>query len=169
MRSVLTLAVLALFAAPAAGQEWPVVNGGTEGLRGVREMGVFLTRMPDLDGIPSELTIRTAIELRLRQNGVRVVGTEKFDSRRPNLAIDVSAIRMREADALVYSVHLDFRRPGQFLVGAEKQPRMLTGRLLELGYLGYSNTDESKDAIREAVVEVVDGFINKWLEANPTR
>jgi hypothetical protein len=168
MRSVLALAILALFAAPAAAQEWPVVNSGTEGLRGVREMGVFLTRMPDLDGIPGEVTIRTAIELRLRQNGVRVVGTEKFDSRRPNVAVDVSAIRM-DADALVYSVHLDFRRPGQFLVGAEKQPRMLTGRLWEMGYLGYSNTDESKDAIREAVVEVVDAFINKWLEANPKR
>lgn len=114
----------------------------------------------------SKSAIKTAVELRLRQFGIRVYSYDgwRSDPRSPFLHVNVNALRGDGAlnGVFAYNSYVGLRQEVTFL-GSEMHAIADTWRLNSVGFAGIRQVD----SIQETVLSQVDVFVNNYLAANP--
>lgn len=135
------------------------------GLKGVR---VYVELVPGarIGGL-TKRALQTDTELQIRQNGIKVFSSEDSISeagRSPKLHIVVGIAKTRQYGGCGYSATAAlwqwaelFREPGIFCSA-------ITWMDLKVG---FSSMRKAEAAIKDAVRELVDKFINDYLAANP--
>src|SRR6266487_6788482 len=168
------LAVLALLSATLAS---PLVGQGDNsssrqtlaGLRGVYVDVELKTDEAQRSGL-TEVKLRTDVELKLRQAGIKVVAFEETGDTLglPTLFVGVSAVPLKTLGGLyAISVTVDIfqpialvRNPSTVAVGETWQAA---------GVCGAAGADNVEEIARKAVRDMTDQFINAYLAVNPKR
>ena len=124
-------------------------------------------------------TLKAAVELRLRQSGIRVL-----DDSMATLYANVSIAPIAGIEGYVFAVDLELLEPvymrrqlladslvpgettrtvGPFLMDESSYQ----GTTWDTGSVGTASEDSARTYIRDAVLEHVDRFTNEYLAANP--
>jgi hypothetical protein len=159
----LLLAVMAPKAHPGADSE------NLKGLRGVRVLVESVKPDLEKEGVTkAQLTNRA--EVKLRQAGIEVITSEEYEKMPlaqrvlvPVLDLKVEGIRIMDLPLYAYCLSLEVLDGVIFL--RDKHMKTLAGTWTRhaMGYSGLSNLRE----IYNQLDDLVDGFINDYLAANP--
>jgi hypothetical protein len=143
------------------------VSNERESLRGLGGLGVFYKIEPDKlkeFGLPASL-IATDVTLRLRKAGIRVLETEE-EKKQAHILTGVSVWKINE-DRIGFVVTISLLQ-WVYLARAKDDALYLTTYNRPMLY-GDAAPTEIREAVRSALGEVVDKFINDYLAANPKR
>jgi hypothetical protein len=80
-------------------------------MKGVTEVSVLVSDPEDFRGVVSRQTLQTAVELKLRQNGL-VVNPWKYESLTPYIFVDINVLKLKESPQFVFDVRLSCKRLG---------------------------------------------------------
>lgn len=142
-----------------------------ESLRGLDGLGVFYKIEPDKlkeFGLQASL-IAKDVTLRLRKAGIRVLETEeeKKQAREwPRLLAGVSVWRIDE-DRIGFVVTISVLQ-WVYLARAKDDPLYLTTYNRPMLY-GDAAPTEIREAVRSALADALDKFLDDYLAANPKR
>lgn len=127
---------------------------GEESLRGIKTVQVFVEGLNEndkQDGL-SENRLRTDVEIRLRQNGIKVVK----DTAESYLYLDVLVLK-HDIGIYVYNIKLELWQE----VSLTRKPDIkIIGTTWIRGSLGYAGSEVFVDTVRKSVADKVDEFIN---------
>jgi hypothetical protein len=132
-------------------------------LKGIRALFVLVEDLPDgakTLGLTKE-AIQTDIEPKLRLAGIRVVTQE--DGRKlpgaPFLYVDAHVMPSGEAANIDVELHQDvlLKRKDDLAV------------VVSTWSVGYLMSNPTAQAIRDAIKDQVDTFLNAWLSVNPKK
>lgn len=144
-------AFLRLYSAPPAKRR--------DVLKGLHGVGVSVEWIkPEVEkrGLKAE-ALQTAIELRLRQHGIKV------NEDGPRLYINVSTLLVDDHHCASIHVSVEFHERAILA----RRPKINTGvTTWQKGIIGFFGFNKLRD-VRESVLELVDEFINDYLAANP--
>ena len=170
----IALAALALLSAtavsPSAGQGDNSSSRQTlAGLRGVYVEVQLKTDEAQRSGL-TEVQLRTDVELRLREAGIKVVAFEQTGDTLglPSLFVGVSAVPLKTLPGLyAISVTVDIFQP----IALVRNPSTVAvGETWNaVGVCGAAGADHVEETVRKAVRDLMDQFINAYLAANPKR
>jgi hypothetical protein len=147
------------------------VSNERESLRGLDGLGVFYKIEPDKlkeFGLQASL-IATDVTLRLRKAGIRVLETEEEKKKAkwwPHLLAGVSVWKIDE-DRIGFVVTISVLQ-WIYLARAKDDALYLTTYNRPMVY-GDAAPMEIREAVRSALGDAVDTFINDYLAANPKR
>lgn len=117
---------------------------------------------PDLDGI---LEVRTNAELRLRCNGIRVLGAVKGGrtAGRPWLYLNIQVIKIEQIATYVFSFQLKLFQS----VALERDSTLsMTAPTWQESTLGAVGWNTAASYVRESIGRMVDVFCNRYLAVN---
>ncbi len=162
--------ITCLFVAPGAtsASDDELARATLKGLRGVHVIVENIDSEAERAGL-AQATLRTDVELKLRQAGIAVLSrTEAFATPgKPVLYLDVHARAPRGAasGSYAYSIHLELQQ----LVVLERNAAMilLAPTWSTPGGVGIVASAQLSTVVRENVRDEVDRFINAWLSVNP--
>lgn len=132
-----------------------------ETLRGITTLAVLVEDVPDFRGLKEQLT--TAIEKKLRDNGIEVV-----PSSNPFVAVlylNANVMRVRHNGGVTYSIDLEFQRYVTVRVLPAEKDKLICAATWSSGLVGTTPNDPERK-VREAVRGLVDLFLNDYLAAN---
>jgi len=121
------------------------------------------------DAIEAGLTrkqIQMDVELKLRQEGIRIVSKEESLKTPVDafLYVNVSVIKIRDLPKLAHHITVELKQ-GVFLM---RNPKILIlATTWSKAMTGYSGDLRFVSAMREDVSDLVDIFLNDYLAANP--
>ncbi len=141
-------------------------------LTGVRKVTVRISYNPeaDLSARLSEDRLRTVLEIKLRQAGLRVLSAEE-DRQNPSLSpfvhLAVMVSHLATADdrpigfayTLVLSANVLTRVP----FNSASAPQELWSHTA----LGHNSEEDAPPHIERLLGQLADSFLNEWLAANP--
>ena len=187
--------VVAAYVSLASATAAQVTDNSRDSLAGIGPIKVLVENIPaDIEptGLTME-TLRTAVELRLRQNSVPLA-----DEADPYLYIDVTALRSSNFVGYVYGVNVELRQPVQIVHPADfrisalerlnaevrrrenaqtalpvSDARIATGLIVfdastwNVRSIGAAPLNELRSIVRDYVLDYVDRFINDYLAVNP--
>jgi hypothetical protein len=104
-----------------------------------------------------------AVELRVRQSGIPVVGAFT-EATVPYIYVNVNALQVR--DMYVYNIQVEFRRPVSIFLPPDFKEKVILAALWRKGSLG---TTVNPRTIRDYIIDDVESFLNDFLKANPRR
>ena len=160
-RIVLTVTLL-LLTTPAWGADTPVERNT---LKGITEVTVDVSPIKseaERDGLRRS-QVQTDVELRLRHSGIKVVPPSNLAV--PCVFVRIHTLTLKEHRAYVYSIQLELYQG----VSLQRDPLILshtaTWSHSIVGLVGA----ERVFTVRSDVDNLVDTFINAYLEQNPKR
>jgi hypothetical protein len=162
MGKTCSLVVLLLLGAGTAGTA--DTPGERESLRGLRLKAISVrVENPgpeaESDGI-TKSQLQTDVELRLRQSGILVADTSKVG----DVYVNVNALKRDGGIGYVYSVVVQFDQP----VTVSRTGNSVIAATWTLPpTVVFVSLPRASPAIREAVRDLVDKFINAFLSVNP--
>ena len=118
----------------------------------------------------TKASIKTDVELRLRQSSIEVLNTEEGLDRpgSPYLYVNVLAVKQGNRESFVYSIYAILRQS----VILERSPDtqgLVATTWKSTGGIGIVPSDSLNSELRQGVQDQVDDFINAYLAANPAR
>jgi hypothetical protein len=137
------------------------------GLKGLSELGVVVGN-PGAEARRAGLTevqLRQDVELKLKQNGLRVVdGNQSLGI---YLELRANCVYLEQTRSFVYSVSLFFRQP----VILKRQPETAVSKAATWGGAVTGIAPEAKLGanVRETTAELVDDFLKAYLVENPKK
>lgn len=145
------------------------------GLHGLNQVGGIAVEVLD---IPSEdqmfnvsaHSVKTDVELRLRQNSIAVV-----DSGICKLIVTITPLHLTDLHMWAIDVDLRFNQPVVPALALVKEKQSPIVSAIKLGLPGDTWSaghllvlgDEKVDHIRDTVRDLTDEFVNEYLAANP--
>ncbi len=163
--STATLLIVFLICGNAYAQDIEQTRNALRGLTGIYVM----TESPlDEDanrGALSQDAVRTEVELKLRQAGVRVLSKEEWEKipGKPYLQVWPRVLKGGVLGGYIYYITVEFKQH----VSLVRSPGILVfASTWSTEHMGY--TPELKD-IRERMKERVDRFIDAYLSVNPKK
>jgi len=168
MRSLLIGVLLAFVVGPALGQEyiatsvdrWKILRG----LPGVEVVVEDMEPDAERDGLRKSV-LQTAVELRLRSNGIKVLTQEDAIAATPRMAyLYVKVTAYKNSDGLyAFSPRVELKEVA-FL---HSNPPMLTPASTWQAFLVGTAGATYLRGVQDGVLELVDEFCNDFLRANP--
>jgi hypothetical protein len=141
----------------------------TDAIRGLRTIGVVVEDIPELSNILEAQTLRTNIELRLRQAGITVPdASDKLSSVYPQIYLNCNVLKLK-AGNFVYNISLEFKRLVEVHVADSSDTNLILGSLRSQETIGIVPANEAGQTIREVVNDKVSAFLNAYLAANPKK
>jgi hypothetical protein len=136
----------------------------------LKELAVLVEDLhPDIqqDGLEKN-TIQTDVELKLRLAGIKVVPIKEV-ARTPGgqyLYVNVNSLRMEGLPLYAISVELELQQ-SVWLAREPKTnlPGATTWQISRVGGVGKAAVSSMRDTIKD----LVDGFVNDYLAANPPK
>lgn len=108
---------------------------------------------------------QTGIELRLRQNGIKVLSREEWraDLLAPMLYARVSVLKAENFNAYVYFITLGVSQHAMLITN----PGFCQSVTYSThGYIGIAGELVVREAVRNALFDQVDMFLNDWYSVN---
>jgi len=171
MRSLLIGVLLVFVVAPALGQEFVISADLDErwkllrGLPGVEVIVEQITPDAERDGLRTS-ALQTAVELRLRSNGIKVLTRQdRLDTRR-KAYLYVAVNTLNDGNGL-YGFNVNIRLLET--ISLYSTPLMVTkGTAWNIpAYTGMVGANNLRRFVQDNVLEKVDQFCNDFLRANP--
>jgi len=164
--SVMALAFMLVHVSPAL-SDTPRERATLAGLAGVGVVVEPMTPAAEKDGLTTS-TLQTAIELKLRQEGIRVLtsGERLVAPGNPYLYLRVGTMKSDEVEVYVYTITLELLQE----VRLSRNPAITSWAATwsapgKIGIIGFRKLP----SVRESVRGIVDQFLNAYLAANPKR
>jgi hypothetical protein len=130
-------------------------------LRGITKRDVVIEDLPSqIASIISTEQLKTDVEQRLRQNGVRIESGRYI----PYILVTLTALKHRSLPLFFYSVGVGFRQEGLIMNGTQ-----LPVTTWHRGTVGYAGLNEFRDEARSEIRDLVDNFIKDYLSVNPKK
>lgn len=160
---IICLAVASVLPAPVHAQ----LTARQKNLIGLPAVKVVLTP-PDSVAVFNLATVRTAIELRLRSNGIRVLDVADTTARRTDLFyVDIQALRNSPGYSVAVKIDVHVDELAQLL---RKKPSYVYARIWDgegAGGIGLLPKADFEAAILPNILAAIDAFVNDYLAANP--
>jgi hypothetical protein len=121
--------------------------------------------MPRIEQYLSENTLKTEIELRLRQAGITVADDRALT---PRLYLNVNAIITSDDNYIVYAISIDFDRFLRLPDQPPGSPQLTSATVWSKGSVGITPKRDAR-LIKDYVQELVSEFLNDYLAENPGR
>ena len=143
-------------------------------LNGLKTVIVSVTGVPqevENNGL-SQLQIQTDVELRLRQNGIRVVGHKEVINRgiysvASFLNVNVNFLKDKDEGFYAYSINVELGDTIRLVRNQNvKVGNAITWQQGSVGFVGITRV---KDYMRSEILRLTDQFLNDYLKANPKR
>jgi len=163
--SLLAMVVLILICGNAYAQDVEQTRNSLRGLNGVYVMPENPLEEDAIKGGLSKDNIRTEVELKLRQAGIRVLSREEWEqeSGRPYLQVWPKVLKGGVLGGYIYHITVEFK---QYVTLFRSPSVQAFGATWSAECMGY--TPELRD-IRDKMNERVDLFINAYLGVNPKK
>ena len=161
MRTVITAVLLAVSITPALAQTW-----GKESLIELPGVQVVVEDLDEESEKSTGLTRRvlaTTLELRLRQNGIRVVSAAV--ALNASLYLHVGILPLSGRPSCVYTVNLRMNQRVRLVRNPTKMVGAVTWKVP--GWLGRGSCGDVKRKVLDLVTESVDEFANDYRAMNP--
>jgi len=162
-RWIVILAFVAALASPALAADDDVMGKTLAGLRGVRVEVVKMDPDAEREGLTQSI-LRTDVELRLRQSGIRVLTDADDALTQGTLHLQVRTVKS-EHGFYAYNIDLGLWQFVRLIRDPSIASVAVTWRAGKGGFIGTPRFPE----IRNDVRDMVDEFINAYLAANPKR
>lgn len=139
-----------------------------KGLQGVRVLVEKLTPEVEKYGLTSQ-QLQTDVELRLRQNGIRVLsGQEQFSTPgMPYLYVNVGITMRDDIPLAVFVISVELNQ--NVFLARDTTKLCIASTWDTKGVVGSVGLDKIETTIREDVIDNVDQFINDYLAVNPKK
>jgi hypothetical protein len=136
------------------------------GLQGVYVVVEILRPEVEKYGLTRQ-QLQTDVELRLRQNGIKVLsGEERLSAPgMPYLYVNVPIMKVEEIPLVVYSISVQL---WQRVLLTRDPNKIYIASTWDTGFIGCAGLDRI-ESIRESVKNYVDAFINDYLAVNPKK
>jgi hypothetical protein len=132
-----------------------------EALAGLSSIGVVVEKIPDVEGLEEKL--RTLVELRLRQNGIQVNALAAA-----HIYLNANVIRLSDKRHMIYNIRIELNRYVDVYIIPEKKNKLMMATVWLRSVVGITPlTDEQP--IKEGASDLLDEFLNIYLQANPSR
>jgi hypothetical protein len=142
-------------------------------LRGVTWISVFITPLSPADEAAglSRAQLQTDVELRLRKVGVRVGSSGAASVRRGEVGIlQITIIGLHNNRCGIASyVEVEFKRQAEIVSQMKDDAFTDPFTVWERGHIMTGPPQEVVRGVRESVVDMIDGFLNDYLAANPVK
>jgi hypothetical protein len=138
-----------------------------KGLQGVRVLVEKLTPEVEKYGLTSQ-QLQTDVELRLRQNGIRVLseGQEQFSAPgMPYLYVNVSIMMRKDIPLAVFVILVELKQ--NVFLARDTTKLCIASTWDSKSMVGSVGLDKIETTIRKDVKDNVDEFINDYLAVNP--
>ena len=139
-----------------------------ESLRGVKSFGVLIEELDHtaLDLGLSVPDIQTAVELRLRLAGMKIVTARESFSLpgSPYLYVQVSTVG-KVPGAIAYNVDLYFQQ--DVILERNTNSKIFGASTWSAGTIGTAGSAVASDAIKQLLAKLTDEFLNAYLTVNP--
>ena len=138
------------------------------GLTGVYVLVEHVADEAQRDGLDT-LQVRTDVEVKLRQAGIRVLSKEEWLSTAglPYLYVDISTTK-NPLGVYAFSVRVELNQSVTLVRPASQQRLLLAATWSTPGAIGTVGS-KKLTALRDEVRDLTDQFINAYLAANPKR
>ena len=146
--TILALAILTV--APAHGQ--------AHFLRGLDSFKVWVASSGP-EGPISEASIKTQAELEFRKVGIKI-----DDSTPATFEIAVTIVEIDSVDALVYDLNVSLVQRAHL---SRDTSNVGWVRTWIRGFSGFASNILAREAMKGAISDVLDQFLNDYLKANP--
>ncbi len=163
--SLVSLAVPILFSGNVYAQDIQQTRNALRGLPGVYVMAENPLEEEAVRGGLSKDTIRSDVELKLRQAGIRVLSTDEWEQARgkPYLQVWPKVLKGGVLGGYIYHISVEFKQH----VSLVRSPGILVfGSTWSAEHMGY--TPDLKD-IRDRTQALIDKFIDAYLSVNPKK
>jgi len=162
-RIVLGISLL-LLAVPAWGQDTPGQRATLQGIKAIA-VDAFVAPDGELGGL-IQSQLQTDVELRLQKAGIRVVSEPSADTRWSFLSLTVNVTKAPDFPVYGCAIVLEVNQPVSL---AHDPRRSLVVSTWTNGSVGVWGAQRLRDGVRDGVADLVDKFINAYLEQNPKK
>jgi hypothetical protein len=170
-RGWLTLAILFVLLTTGTGAYSQDLGADTgentmKGIRGVAVLVEDVGKDAEGDGLTREL-IQTDVELQLRKSGIAIYrnfGDLMKDDRWPVLDINVQLLKLRSSESYVYNVAVELTQT--VLLLDDNLTEACGVATWSRSVLGIIPADRLRDIRKETVQDLIDDFVNTYLEQN---
>jgi len=111
------------------------------------------------DGLTRD-QLQTDVEVRLRKAGIKVASSRLF----PVLHLFVKELKRSASEKCVYALRLELL---QEITLVRNRSVSFLAATWDFSYLGEVGADKFSRTVRDNVADMVDQFINAYLEYNP--
>ncbi len=144
----------------------PIIDG-KDTLKGLQGIQVVIAKLnPEIEklGLTTQ-QLRTDVELKLRQNGIKVLSEQEWNSivGTPALYVNVNFNISKNYPVASFNINLQLYQTVYLTRDLTKICNAMTWELSYVGIASLSNIQ----SIRESVKDQVDEFINNYLAVNP--
>jgi hypothetical protein len=144
------------------------VLNSRESLKGLTHITVLIEEIPEVEGL--DRTLRTEVELKLRQSGITVPDEEPGQAYAllPRLYVNLNLMMVSESPTFVYSLNIAFYRTLRVPGGADSDMRFIHASTWTKGMVGIKPARTIRD-IKGQVHELLAEFLNDYLAVNPKK
>lgn len=167
-RMLLAIIIVVALAPLLNAQQESAARIGTklDALRGMGEMRVAIEDLPEGVGtIIDKQPLQTAIELKLRQNGV-TVGTF---AGLPTVYVNTIAFRVSNGASLSYVMSLEIHRYVIVYDMGAKSNFLMPATIWDSAILAIAPVREARADVLDTLNELLDQFLNDYLTVNPVK
>ena len=165
-RTRLTLALTAILLLGLAAPAWPLNTQESRAtLRGIPTIAVEVASLdPEAERVGlTKNQLQTDVELRLRKAGINVVSSPSGETAWSLLGLRVTFVKVEQLPLYAFDIRLEFFQ----MVILLRDPGLRTvGSTWSINYTGFAGAGRTR-GVRDAVADLVDEFINAYLEQNP--
>jgi hypothetical protein len=159
----LTAILLFGSAVPAWPLDTPEPRATLKGIAAIVVLVESLKPDAERDGLSRD-QLQTDVELRLRKAGIKAVSFGGVESSEMLLYLNVNSSKSREVEIYGYSIDLEFLQQVLLARDPRVRTRTATWSTSQTGIVGSRNLSRG---VRDSVADLVDRFINAYLEQNP--
>ena len=173
-RMFLLIGIICVFSTDAIAQtkpSEPKFGTDADSFRGLQHIGVLVEKLRHQEqaGL-SDATLKTSVELKLRQNGINVPNDgDPGYSLFPYIYVNVNLMSVYEGRSFIYAIDVEFRRHLQAYIPTTKETVYVDASPWDRATLGITSAREASSTIREAVNDLLDAFLNVYLSVNPKK
>lgn len=137
----------------------------TASLAGLPRFYVIVNSTPaaERDGLTADL-IRTAVEIRLRTTGIKVITKTDYTAEDGMLWITIDALKIEGMPLYAFSFSIDIK---QFVAPPRDADLKVLGATWQAGGVAVIGQAKLREGARQDTLQFVDKFINDYLAANP--
>lgn len=115
------------------------------------------------DGLTADV-IKTAVELRLRSNGLKVISKDEYTAEDGMIWITIDALKIEGMPLYACSFSIDIK---QFVAPPRDADLKVLGATWQAGGVAVIGQAKLREGAREDTLQFIDKFINDYLAANP--